>query len=258
MAVATRSRRGGGRGAAAAAAAPAPRGRSPAAGARAKAPGRGRSRSKSRSKARAEAGGEEKPKILTLPTVLTLTRVVVLGPLIAAWFRPEPWAAPLCTALFVATAFTDWLDGFLARKLDAASPFGAFLDPVADKLMVAAVLVLCCATPPPGLATEVPWLLPAVTTIVISREITMSALREAAAKFGPEAAQATAVNNLGKWKTTFQMLSLVLMLSARHVAPEGAAGAACMTGGPLLAVAAAGLTAYSLLVYFKGAWSIIF
>ena len=199
-----------------------------------------------------------KPKILTLPTVLTLTRVVVLGPLIAAWFRPEPWAAPLCTALFVATAFTDWLDGFLARKLDAASPFGAFLDPVADKLMVATVLVLCCATPPPGLATEVPWLLPAVTTTVISREITMSALREAAAKFGPEAAQATAVNNLGKWKTTFQMLSLVLMLSARHVAPEGAAGAACMTGGPLLAVAAAGLTAYSLLVYFKGAWSIIF
>jgi len=183
--------------------------------------------------------------------VLTLGRAAALPPLVAAYFGGPAWA-PACTGLFVASAATDWLDGYLARKLDASTPFGAFLDPVVDKLLVATSLILVCSQPPPGPAVAVPWLLPACAVVVIGREIAMSALREWTAREGLSGA--TAVNSLGKWKTASQMTGLALLLWARH--PPGAPGlAAAQALGPALVVLAAALTGLSLALYFRAAWA---
>ena len=158
----------------------------------------------------------------------------------------------MSAGIFAACAATDWLDGYLARKLDASTPFGAFLDPVVDKLLVATSLILVCSQPPPGPAVAVPWLLPACAVVVIGREIAMSALREWTAREGLSGA--TAVNSLGKWKTASQMTGLALLLWARH--PPGAPGlAAAQALGPALVVLAAALTGLSLVLYFRAAWA---
>ncbi|HMZ11696.1 MAG TPA: CDP-diacylglycerol--glycerol-3-phosphate 3-phosphatidyltransferase, partial [Plasticicumulans sp.] len=108
---------------------------------------------------------------LTLPTWLTLARIAMVPVFVAAFFLPVESANVICTALFAAAAITDWLDGWLARRLGQTSDFGAFLDPVADKLMVAAALVLLVEADP------TPWIgVPAV--VIIGREIAISALRE--------------------------------------------------------------------------------
>lgn len=196
--------------------------------------------------------------ILTLPTILTLARVAAIPAVVASWFSAAPWAGAACTALFVGASLTDYLDGYLARKMNASSAFGAFLDPVADKLMVATVMVLLSTRPlPPGLLAGNAWLMPVVTCVVIGREITMSALREWAASLGPEAHSAVAVSWVGKWKTATQMASLTLLLLAHQGAaggvPAGVLAAAGATGVPLLCVAAV-LTVWSLALYFKGLW----
>src|SRR5574343_134876 len=126
-----------------------------------------------------------------LPIFLTWLRIVAIPLLIAVYYLPASWATPherdlAATLIFVSAALTDWADGYLARKLNQTSAFGAFLDPVADKLMVAAAL------------------------IIIGREITISALREWMAKIG--AAKSVAVSMLGKVKTTAQMLALPMLL----------------------------------------------
>ena len=138
---------------------------------------------------------------------------------------------------------------------NASTPFGAFLDPVADKLVVATVLILMSTLPVPSgpLAGNV-WALPLLSCVIIGREITMSALREWAAALGPEAHSAVAVSWMGKWKTAAQMASLTLLLAAR-VPGVGQAGAeaAGAAGMPLLGLAAA-LTVASLAQYFAGLW----
>eukprot|EP00878_Enallax_costatus_P035862 GHUV01040103.1.p1 GENE.GHUV01040103.1~~GHUV01040103.1.p1 ORF type:complete len:221 (+),score=63.82 GHUV01040103.1:233-895(+) len=107
---------------------------------------------------------EKPPSVLTLPTVLTLARVAAIPALIAAWFWSDPAASSWVTGLFVAASVTDWLDGYLARKLNAHSSFGAFLDPVADKLMVATVLVLLSTQPlAAGPLAGNAWVMPVVT-----------------------------------------------------------------------------------------------
>lgn len=157
------------------------------------------------------AGGPS--TIWTIPTILTLLRVVAIPLLVASWFSGQ-WM--WCFSLFVGASVTDFFDGYLARKWDCSTPFGAFLDPVADKLMVATILILIGTVPVPGgYFTGNAWLLPAVSCVIIAREITMSALREWAAALGPEAHAAAAVNKLGKYKTTSQMVSLVLLLGAK-------------------------------------------
>jgi len=126
---------------------------------------------------------------LTLPTVLTLGRLVLVPILVLLFYLPFEWAGPAAAVVFALGGFTDWLDGYLARRLNQTSSFGAFLDPVADKVMVAIVLVMLVQANPHL------WMaLPAM--VIIGREIVISALREWMAEIGQRAQ--VAVSSLGK------------------------------------------------------------
>lgn len=143
---------------------------------------------------------------LNLPILLTWLRILAIPLLIAVYFVPTSWAPPherdvIASLMFMAAAATDWADGYLARKWNQTSAFGAFLDPVADKLMVAAALIMLVQL---GRADAI------VATIIIGREITISALREWMAKIG--AAKNVAVSMLGKVKTAAQMLAIPCLL----------------------------------------------
>lgn len=140
---------------------------------------------------------------LNIPTMLTLARILMLPVIVLIFYLPYPWARPVCCAVFLIAAITDWLDGYLARKWKIESDFGAFLDPVADKLMVATVLIL--------LAEDASsWWLTLPAIIIIGREITISALREWMASVGSRAK--VAVSYLGKIKTTMQITALAMLL----------------------------------------------
>ncbi|KAL6527102.1 hypothetical protein OROGR_016192 [Orobanche gracilis] len=155
-------------------------------------------------------------KLLTLPTILTIGRVAAV-PLLVYTFYVESWWGPTTTlGIFLAAATTDWLDGYLARKMKLGTQFGAFLDPVADKLMVAATLILLCTRPlEAGMFGQASWLLTVPAIVIIGREITMSAVREWAASKDKKILEAVAVNYLGKWKTATQMTALTILLAAR-------------------------------------------
>jgi len=141
--------------------------------------------------------------VINLPVLLTLLRIVLLPVIVVVFYLDYSWARPLSCIIFMTAGFTDWLDGYLARKLGQESRFGAFLDPVADKLMVATVLILIVEF------DNSPWLtIPAI--IVIGREITISALREWMAEMGQRGK--VAVSHLGKLKTTLQIMALGLLL----------------------------------------------
>jgi len=154
-----------------------------------------------------------------IPNALTASRVALIPVLVVLYYLPHPLSGPLASTVFIIAALTDWADGWLARRLKVQSAFGAFLDPVADKLMVATALVLLVSTPPAGLHPA--WLaLPA--TIIIGREIAVSALREWMAQLG--AAAKVKVALAGKVKTAAQMLAIALLL-------WGTAGNSPMEGG---------------------------
>ncbi|RDX69101.1 CDP-diacylglycerol--glycerol-3-phosphate 3-phosphatidyltransferase 1, chloroplastic, partial [Mucuna pruriens] len=199
----------------------------------------------------------EPSKLLTLPTILTLGRVAAV-PLLVATFYMDGWRGTAATTtIFVAASITDWLDGYLARKMKLKSSFGAFLDPVADKLMVAATLVLLC-TRPLGVDVfgQAPWLLTIPSIAIIGREITMSAVREWAASQDSKLLEAVAVNNLGKWKTASQMTALTILLATRDWSHGG--GAAIVVGsGVGLLYTSAGLAIWSLVVYMKKIWKVL-
>ncbi|KAK8611103.1 hypothetical protein V6N13_131166 [Hibiscus sabdariffa] len=155
-------------------------------------------------------------KILTLPTVLTLGRVAAVPVLIFTFSVDSWWGRTATTSIFMAAAITDWLDGYIARKMKLCSAFGALLDPVADKLMVAATLVLLCSKPLNiAMFGQAPWLLNVPSIAIIGREITMSAVREWAASQNSKISEAVAVNKLGKWKTATQMAALTILLATR-------------------------------------------
>ena len=140
---------------------------------------------------------------MNLPTAITLLRIALIPVLVAVFYLPWHWASGVSAWVFLLAAVTDWLDGFLARKLGQTSPFGAFLDPVADKLMVAVALVLLVEADPR------PWVaIPAA--VIIGREIAISALREWMASIGQR--QRVSVVMLAKVKTTAQLGAIVLML----------------------------------------------
>lgn len=178
-----------------------------------------------------------------LPILLTWLRIVAIPLLIAVYYLPTTWATSyerdlIATVLFCSAALTDWADGYLARKLNQTSAFGAFLDPVADKLMVAAALIILVQL---GRADAI------VAMIIIGREITISALREWMAKIG--ASKSVAVSMLGKIKTTAQMLALPMLL---YYAPL--AGLDMKVIGNWLIWIAALLTLWSMGYYLRMAW----
>ncbi len=144
--------------------------------------------------------------VLNLPNILTLIRVVAIPVLVLVFYLPFKWSDLCAALLFLAAGITDWLDGYLARKLNQTSPFGAFLDPVADKLIVAVALVMLVQVH----ATA--WLaVPAM--VIVSREITVSALREWMAELGKRSR--VAVSQLGKIKTVTQMTAITLLLAQK-------------------------------------------
>ncbi|KAK9830988.1 hypothetical protein WJX81_005766 [Elliptochloris bilobata] len=204
---------------------------------------------------RAGASSAHEPAmVLTLPTMLTLARVAAIPVLFAVWFSGSPHAPLACSAIFVAAAVTDFLDGYLARSMGTMSTFGAFLDPVADKLMVAAVLVLVASRPlAAGPLAGNAWLTPALAIVIVGREVAMSALRELAAARGGAAYSAVAVSAWGKWKTATQMAALTLMLAASGGGSTPSVQAAAWAGPPLLCVAAI-LSVASLAAYLRALW----
>ncbi len=177
---------------------------------------------------------------MNIPTWLTLLRIALIPVFVAAFYLPVSWAHLATTVVFIAAAVTDWLDGYLARRWDQTSSFGAFLDPVADKLMVAVALVLLVQ------ADGTAWMAIAAA-IIIGREIAISALREWMAELG-ERAQ-VAVSSIGKYKTTAQMIALILLLY--H---EPLVGLPTYGIGLILLYASAGLTLWSMVVYLRAAW----
>lgn len=178
--------------------------------------------------------------ILTTPTILTLLRIAAIPVFMLVFFLPFSWSGIASAVIFTIAAVTDWLDGYLARKLGQTSRFGAFLDPVADKLMVAAALVLLVQADPTALLA-----IPAI--IIIGREIAISALREWMAEIGERAS--VAVSFIAKVKTTVQMMSLVLLLIHENIA-----GIPVYSIGIVLLYIAAGLTLWSMFLYLKAAW----
>lgn len=143
---------------------------------------------------------------LNIPNLLTWLRILLIPVFVSVFYLSDNTLSPhlknlFATAVFLLGAITDWLDGYLARKLDQFSAFGAFLDPVADKLMVAAALIVLVKL---GRADAI------IAFIIIGREITISALREWMAKLGES--RSVAVSTMGKIKTAFQMIAIIMLL----------------------------------------------
>lgn len=210
---------------------------------------------------RSQPSNQNAQSIFNLPNNLTIARIVMIPLFIAIAYWPPALGIGvplipdnviarvgmnefsdsllrhvLLTFVFVLAAVTDWLDGYLARKMNITSAFGRFLDPVADKLMVAAALII--------LVQWHPNIIMAIAAIVIiSREIAVSALREWMAELGNRTS--VAVSYVGKLKTTFQMIAItVLLLNWESLELVGY----------LLMVAAVILTLWSMMIYLKAAW----
>ena len=175
---------------------------------------------------------------MNLPNFLTILRVVLIPVLVLVWFIPSKYAGEISALVFLTAAATDWLDGWLARRWKQESAFGAFLDPVADKLMVAAALVLLVDAFDSMLVT-----LSAV--VIIGREIVVSALREWMSEIGQRAH--VAVSWLGKIKTATQMLAITVCLALP-------VDETLLHPGLWILVIAALLTLWSMGTYLKAAW----
>jgi len=177
------------------------------------------------------------------PLFLTWCRIVAIPLFVAVLYMPESWISERTANvtsmwIFIAAAVTDWFDGYLARRWNQTTSFGAFLDPVADKLMVAAALIVL---------TEKGLVDPFASLIIIGREITISALREWMAQIGQS--KSVAVNILGKVKTVAQLVAIPFLLfngvlfGLFHTVPVGR----------LLIWIAAAITLWSMVVYLKAA-----
>lgn len=183
----------------------------------------------------------------TLPNILTLIRMMTIPILVVVYFLPVPWSHTVVAVLFVLAGITDWLDGYLARRLGQHSPFGAFLDPVADKLMVTTVLVLLVADFELQQQVISSILFTTVAAVIVGREIAVSALREWMAELGKRASVAVSV--IGKLKTAAQIISIALLLYKAPIAGVSAAGV-----GEALFYIAGALTIWSMFAYLKAAW----
>ena len=177
---------------------------------------------------------------MKIPNVLTLFRIALIPVFVLIFYLPFRWSHEACAIIFVLAGVTDWLDGYLARVLEQQSDFGAFLDPVADKLIVSVALIL--------LVSEKIWpLLSLAAVIIVSREILISALREWMAEIGKRAS--VAVSILGKVKTIVQMIAIILLLIYNPHSPLWIG-----LFGYILLYVAAFLTIWSMVLYLRAAW----
>jgi CDP-diacylglycerol--glycerol-3-phosphate 3-phosphatidyltransferase len=179
----------------------------------------------------------------TIPNILTILRIALIPVLMLVYYLPFSWSHLLTAAVFGLAALTDWFDGYLARRLEQSSPFGAFLDPVADKLIVAVALIILVQSNP-----TLWFVVPAA--VIVGREIAISALREWMAEIGERAQVAVSV--IGKIKTTVQMVALMLLLYREDLwtLPTHAIGV-------VLLYIAAVLTLWSMVIYLRAAWPIL-
>lgn len=177
---------------------------------------------------------------LTVPTMLTLLRIGLIPVLVVVFYLPFKWTSLAAAAIFTFASFTDWADGWIARRYNQFSVFGAFLDPVADKLMVAVALMLTVQKHPTVWMTL--W-----AAVIIGREIAVSALREWMAELGQRGK--VKVATLGKVKTVVQMLALIFLLYQKPLF-----GLPIFTIGEWLLAAAALLTLWSGFAYLRAAW----
>ena len=187
----------------------------------------------------------------TIPNILTVLRIALIPVFVGIFYLPKNsmtlgafpahWVNITATSVFALAAFTDWLDGFLARKFNQTSNFGAFLDPVADKLMVAAALLVLVEFERIGAV---------IALIIIGREIAVSALREWMASLGKSSN--VAVASIGKVKTAMQMIAILLLLYYDKIG-----GFNTKFIGQILIIFAAFLTLISMAYYLKAAWPVI-
>jgi CDP-diacylglycerol--glycerol-3-phosphate 3-phosphatidyltransferase len=180
---------------------------------------------------------------ITLPTAITLFRIALIPLFVIVFYLPFSWANIAATAIFVVAAFSDWVDGYLARSMQLESSFGAFLDPVADKLMVVVIIVLLVQANP-----SIYVALPSV--VIVAREISISALREWMAQLG--SSTAVKVSFIGKFKTVLQMVALGLMIFS-----EPLMGLPIFDIGLVTYYIAAILTIFSMVIYLRAAWPVI-
>ncbi|TBR44318.1 CDP-diacylglycerol--glycerol-3-phosphate 3-phosphatidyltransferase [Marinomonas agarivorans] len=178
---------------------------------------------------------------MNIPNILTSIRIVMIPVLVIFYYLPWEGRYTACAIVFALASITDWLDGYLARKLNQTSEFGAFLDPVADKIMVAIALVLLVETYANPLMTI-------ASAIIIGREIVISALREWMAEMGKRAS--IAVSYIGKLKTAMQMLAIFILLGHE---PD----TTWAILGEIVLILAALLTLWSMFVYLKAAWPVL-
>jgi CDP-diacylglycerol--glycerol-3-phosphate 3-phosphatidyltransferase len=176
-----------------------------------------------------------------LPNTLTWLRILMIPAIVALFYLlPYPWADPAACAAFALAGITDTLDGYYARKLGQTSRLGAFLDPVADKLIVAAALVLIVSKDPR-------WFVVIVAVVIIGREIAVSALREWMAEIG--ARNRIKVTVLAKYKTIMQIVGLSMLLYRQNLF-----GLPTYKLGLVLTAVAAVLTLWSMIQYLRDAW----
>jgi len=180
---------------------------------------------------------------VTFPTAITLFRIALIPLFVLVYYLPFSWANIAATALFAFASITDWFDGYLARSMQQESSFGAFLDPVADKLMVVVVIVLLVEAHPSIFVS-----LPSV--IIVAREISISALREWMAQLGSTAT--VRVSWIGKSKTMLQMVALGFMIYA-----EPLWNLPIFQIGLVIFYVAAFLTIVSMVNYLRAAWPVI-
>jgi CDP-diacylglycerol--glycerol-3-phosphate 3-phosphatidyltransferase/cardiolipin synthase len=180
---------------------------------------------------------------LNLPIALTWLRIAMIPLVVGLYYVPTDWLDPslrdtMAAVAFIIAALTDWFDGWLARRWNQTSSFGAFLDPVADKLMVCAALLVLL---------DIDRVDTFIALVIIGREITISALREWMAKIG--ASGSVAVHRLGKFKTAAQMVAIPCLLYWRPLY-----GVSTEVVGQVLIVIAAILTVWSMCYYLRKAW----
>ena len=180
---------------------------------------------------------------LNLANLLTLARIAAIPVVVICFYSPIEYARPIAAILFGLAAVTDMIDGWVARRYGQMSRFGEFLDPVADKLMVAIVLVML-------VQAQSHWYEDVIAMIIIGREITISALREWMATIGERAN--VKVDITGKIKTTLQMFGIAFMVYRNDLF-----GIPIYTIGFILLVLAAVMTIWSMIVYLRAAWPFI-